>query len=274
KSIPIPQPAKAADPLPSTPSSRPWKCRLAWKLTSSFGALALIFGAIVTMIVYTRVSSTLEKEIKRRARLSVMGLTEIAKSYGAAHSETELRHAIENHVLNDSVAYIYVEDAEGKIIAHIPRELPRFLRRDFPRTAVRAVNGVEMEHRGLPVFEIAARVGEPKGGYVHLAIWSDIIHEETRRTLIPIVASILVLLCGTSAAFAWVAWYLTLPFIELVQYANLINNGELDIDLAIKEESDEVRDLARSFARMRSSLYAVLTRLKEARPAKRSNEIK
>ena len=271
KSIPIPQPAKATETVSSPPSNRPWKWRLAWKLTISFGSLALVFVAIVSVITYTRVSSTLEAEIKSRARLSVIGLSEIANSSGTAHSDTGLSRAVENHLLNDSVAYIYVEDAEGKMIAHMPRELPRFLAGEGLKSAVRAVNGVDMEYRGLPVFEIAARVGEPRGGYVHLAIWSDIIHEQTRQVLIPIVVSILILLCGMSAAFAWMVQYFMLPFGELTLYAERISQGELELDLPIKEKSGEVGDLARSFARMRSSLYAVLVRLKEAQPTNHSN---
>lgn len=271
KSIAVPQPAKAAEPVPSMPSSQPWKGRLASKLTISFGSLALIFVGLVSVITYTRVSSTLETEIKNRARLSVIGLSEIARRPGTAHGETGLGRAIENYLSNESVAYIYVEDGEGKIIAHMPRELPRFLGGEAPKSAVRAVNGVEIEYRGLPVFEIAARVGEPNGGYVHLAIWRDIIHEEIQQVLTPIVATILILLCGVSAVFAWVVGYWMLPFSELALYAQRISQGELDLDLAIKEKSDEVGDLARSFARMRSSLYAVLIRSKQAQPTNHSN---
>jgi methyl-accepting chemotaxis protein len=62
-----------------------------------------------------------------------------------------------------------------------------------------------------------------------------------------------------------------LPFSELALYAQRISQGELDLDLAIKEKSDEVGDLARSFARMRSSLYAVLIRSKQAQPTNHSN---
>lgn len=273
KSLSIAQPAKAAEAVSSSPSSQPWKWRFASKLTISFGCLALIFAALVSVITYTRVSSTLETEIKNRARLSVIGLSEIANRSGTALGDLGLSRAVQNHLLNNSVAYIYVEDGEGKIIAHMPRELPRFLAGEASKSGVRAVNGVEIEYRGLPVFEIAARVGEPNGGYAHLAIWSDTIHDEIRQVLTPIVAAILILLCGVSAVFAWVAWHLMLPFSELALYAKRISQGELDLDLTIKEKSDEVRDLARSFARLRSSLFAVLIRSKEAPQATNHSNI-
>jgi HAMP domain-containing protein len=272
-SMPISQPSEAAEILSSIPSSQPRKCRLAWKLTLSFGALALVFTVIASLVAYSRVASVFEKEIKLRAALAAMALSEIAAGHGRSRDEAKLQHAIENHVSNSLIAYIYVEDAERKILAHMPVDLPNFLRRDLRRTAGWDINGVETDYRGLPVFEVMERVGSPARGYVHLAIWHDTIEEEVRRTLLPIVASILVLGCGACAAFAWVVWSLTSPFSELVHYANRISQGELDVDLAINEESDEIRDLARSFARMRSSLYAVLVRLKDAQPANHSNEI-
>lgn len=271
-SMPISQPSEAAEILSSIPSSQPRKCRLAWKLTLSFGALALIFTVIASLVAYSRVASVFEKEIKLRAALSAMALSEFAAGHGRSRDEAELQHAIENHVSNSSIAYIYVEDAERMILAHMPRDLPRFLRRDLRRTTGWDINGVETDYRGLPVFEVMGRVGSPARGYVHLAIWHHIIEEEVRRTLLPIVASILVLGCGACAAFAWVVWSLMSPFSELVHYANRISQGELDVDLAIKEKSDEVGDLARSFARMRSSLYAVLVRLKDAQPANHSDK--
>lgn len=263
RSISISQPAKVPKPIASTPLSQPWKFRLVWKLTISFGTIALMFGAIVSIIVYSRLADAVEEEVKRRAALSVMGLSEGAKSYGANQSETELRGVIDRDVSNSSIAYIYVEDADGKIIAHIPRDLPRFLRRDFPGTSLRAVKGVETEYRGQPVFEIAARVRDTNGGYAHLAIWRDLIPAETRRILIPVIASILVVICAIMAVFARMVSYMTRPLVELVHYANRIDSGELDLDLVISEESDELRDIANSFARMRSSLYAVMIRLKQ-----------
>lgn len=263
RSIPISQPAKVAKPIVSTPLSQPRKFRLAWKLTVCFGSVAFTFGALVSIIAYSRLADAVEKEIKRHAALSVMGLSEVAKSDGVNQSETELRRVIDRHVSNSSIAYIYVEDGEGKIIAHIPRDLPRFLRRDFPGTSLQAVKGVETEYRGQPVFEIASRMRDPNGGYAHLAIWRELIAAETLRILIPVMASFLVVIGGIIALFSRMVSSMTRPLVELVHYANRIDNGELDLDLVISEESDELRDIANSFARLRSSLYAVMIRLKE-----------
>ena len=261
------------------PVSKPWRVTLAGKLTSSFAILAILFGTSVSIIAYAYLAATIEQEMKRRANLSVIGLSEIAERHGDGRGELQLRHALDDYALDASIAYVYVEDAAGRIIAHVPRELPTFLLRDFPRTAERAINGIEVPYRGLPVYEIAVRVGENKFGYVHLAIWRHAVDAETRRIVTSIVLSIVLLLCATVAVFAWAIWYFTLPLSNLGLYAHRVSKGELDLDIEFKEnealkENNEVGSLARSFARMRSSLHAILTRLESGQQANPSNHIR
>ena len=270
KHRPIPQPARVVEAVESKPSNKLWKFGLARKLTSSFGILGLLFGLTATLVAHRGLASMFEKEIKLRAELSVTSLGELANRRGA-QAELELRRAIDKYRRDSSIAYIYVEDAEGRIVAHMPQELPRFLPRDFAKNPELAIHGVEVKYRGLPVFEIATRVGEPKRGYVHLAIRRDVIQEENLRVMRPIIASILVALCALTVVFAWSIWRATRPFVELVHYANRISHGDLGLDIVIKEGSDEISDLERSFARMRSSLYAVLTRIEKARANDRSS---
>jgi HAMP domain-containing protein len=278
-SAPTPELVHQAQVAVASPSSsKPWRFTLAGKLTRSFVALALVFGAAASIIAYTRLAATFETEMKDRANLSVIGLREVASRYGNGSGEMELQQAVDEYQFDESIAYVYVEDAEGRIIAHTPQELPTFLLRDFPRTAERALNGAETLYRGLPVYEIAARMGENKFGYVHLAIWRHTSEAEARRVVTAIAISILLSVCATVAVFAWAVWYFTLPLSNLGLYAHRISRGEIDLDIEIKEneaiqENNEVGSLARSFARMRSSLHAILTRLEGAQP-NHFNEIK
>ena len=223
------------------------------------------------MITYTRLSSTLEREVKLRANVFIVSLSDIASRYASGQGELELRKAVEKFGSSRSIAYVYVEDAAGEMVAHQPRDLPLYLLRDFPKSAERALKGIEVDYRGLPVYEISMRVAEGKAGYVHLALWRDAFEEETRRVLTPVAASTLILLAGVTGAFTWAMWNLINPFITLVDRASRISKGELDLDMGLKE-TDEVGDLARSFDRMRSSLHAVLTRLEADEFAEQSNE--
>jgi len=269
-SKPVPPPAPVEESAAPAVVSKAWKLGLVGKMAASFGTLSLLFGVAASIIVYTRVGGALEAEIKRSATVFVVGLSDVAARYATAQGELELRQAVDKYGSRKLVAYVYVEDGAGRIVAHMPPELPILLRRDFPKSAERALKGIEVEYRGSPVYEITARVEGRGGGYVHVAIWRDAIEGETRRVVTPIAASILVLLSGLTVLFAWVVWHLSLPFIKLVDFASRISRGELELEVAVAE-TDEVGDLARSFERMRSSLHAVLNRLEEADSMERSN---
>jgi HAMP domain-containing protein len=250
----------------ATPPTKPWRFTLAGKLTGAFATLALIFGVSASIISYTRLAPTLETEMKRRADLSVIGLSELAKQYGKETGEVELRQAVDGYESDESIAYVYIEDPQGQIVAHTPRELPTFLLRDFPRTAERALGGVDVIYRGLRVYEVAARVDGAQPGYVHLAIWRHAVEAETRRVVTSILVSILLSLTVAVAFCAWAVCYFTLPLSNLGIYAHRVSRGEIDLDIELQEnqalqENSEIGSLACSFARMRSSLHAIVTRL-------------
>jgi HAMP domain-containing protein len=269
-SKPAPPPASVEESAAPAVVRKAWKLGLVGKMAASFGTLGLLFGVAASIIVYARVGGALEAEIRRRAAVFVVGLSDVAARYATAQGELELRQTVDKYGSRKSVAYVYFEDGAGRIIAHMPPELPILLRRDFPKSAERALKGIESDYRGSPVYEITARVESRGGGYVHVAIWRDAIEEEARRVVTPIAASILVLLSGLALLFAWVVWHLSLPFIKLVDFTSRISRGELDLEVDVAE-TGEVGDLARSFERMRSSLHAVLNRLEEADSMERSN---
>jgi HAMP domain-containing protein len=269
-SKPAPPPAPVEESAAPVVVSKAWKLGLVGKMAASFGTLGLLFGVAASIIVFTRVGGALETEIRRRATVFVVDLSDVAARYPTAQGKLELRQTVDKYGSRKSVAFVYVEDGAGRIVAHMPPELPILLRRDFPKSAERALKGVEVDYRGSPVYEITARVEGRGGGYVHVAIWRDAIEEETRRVVTPIAASILVLLSGLTVLFAWVVWHLSLPFIKLVDFTSRISRGELDLEVDVAE-TGEVGDLARSFERMRSSLHAVLNRLEEADSMERSN---
>jgi hypothetical protein len=128
---------------------------LVGKLSVCFCALSLLLGVAVIAIVFSRLAGGLDKEIKRHAGIVALSLSEAAKRYGAPQGEIELRKVMDKYAASNSIAYIYFEDARGRMVAHRPQELPIWLHRDFPKSAERALNGVEVDYRGSPVYEIA-----------------------------------------------------------------------------------------------------------------------
>jgi HAMP domain-containing protein len=254
---------KPTSPLPSAEAPVQNKQRqygLLGKLTFSFCTVGILFGISAGIIVYRFLSRGIDKQIESRADDMVFGINEIATRHLPAGTIQELANVIAKYASTEGVAFIFIEDAEGRIIVHHPKDLPIYLDRDFPRSAERALHGATVKYRGSAVYEVAKRVGSGREGFVHLGLSRGVIEAESQRALTPIVAMIVVALLGISAGFVYIAWSLNRPLLDLVQHADRISKGEFGVPLQLKR-ADEIGEIARSLERLRSSLRAVVSRL-------------
>lgn len=254
---------KPTSALPSAeepPQNKRRQHGLLGKLTVSFCAVGIFFGISAGVIVYGFLSRVMDKQVEGRADDMAFGINEIATRNLAAGTIQSLSNIIDKYASRDGVAFIFIEDATGRIIVHHPKDLPIYLDRDFPRSAERALRGAVVQYRGSAVYEVAKRVGSGRQGFVHLGLWRGMIEAESRRALAPMVAMMAVALLGISVAFVYIAWSLNQPLLDLVQHADRISKGEFGVPLQLKR-ADEIGEIARSLERMRSSLRAVMSRL-------------
>ncbi|MBM2803605.1 MAG: ATP-binding region ATPase domain protein [Deltaproteobacteria bacterium] len=232
------------------------------KLACGFSAIGIVFGVAAYVIVFVHFSRVYEKELVSRAQVTTIALTDLVRHRQATKSANEIADDVKKYAAIKAVAYVYVEDAKGAIIAHTPKDLPRHLNRDFPKSAERAVDGVNVQYRGQGVFEVANRIGTGNSGFVHLGIWRDALGVEMRIALFPIAVSIVVLLLGITGLFIVIARCLNRPLFDLVEQADRISRGDFSVALSLKR-TDEIGDIARSIERMRASLHAVVRRLEQ-----------
>lgn len=225
-----------------------------------FTTVAVLLSVAVCLIAYGYLYRIMEQNLKARAEAMALALADISAQHFDGGTFDGLPAEIGRYEPDQILAYAYVEDAGGKIVGHTPADLPRYLRRDFPRSAVQAIRGIEIEYRGEPIYEVAKRFGGPNGGFVHLGLWRAAAAEETWRAVIPIFLTIVVLLAGTLGASAVIMRRLSRPFLKLVEDASRISKGDWVAPLELKRV-DEIGDIARSLERLRSSLRAVVARL-------------
>ena len=239
------------------------------RLACAFFVVAVMFGIATCVIVYSFFWRASEKDLKARADAIGTSITEIVPRQLTPAGNSKLRDDIYNYASDESIAYIYIEDAEGRIIAHTPSDLPRYLRRDFSSSPERAVGGIDRRYRGATVFEIAKRVGDGKSGFVHVAVRRDLVEAEAWRVVMAIAASIfIVLIVGVVLFLIYVNRCINRPFFELVEHANRISKGDFGVQLGVARK-DELGEIARSLERLRSSLRAMLTRLEQRPTTKR-----
>lgn len=257
--------SRAAAPVTEASTPPPRAARqfsLLSKLTFSIGAVGLLFGAAACLAVYGYLSRAIAREVKDRVETMTSGLRDMVVPGMVAGRFDEVTAALERYASKTAAAYLYVEDHEGRMIAHWPSDLPRYLRRDFPSSSERALGGVEGEYRSSSVYELAERVSDGPSGFVHFAIWRESMQAEARRAVTVITAATgIVLLCLVGAFLAMARWF-SRPLADLVSHAERISKGDLAVPLALHRD-DELGDIARSFERLRASLRAVTARLEQ-----------
>ena len=238
----------------------------------SFGMVGLIFGLVVCIVVFSFLGLAIERQSKNHVAVMTMGVGEIVAPAVRAGNIDAAAGAIERFAATYSVAYLYLEDANGRIIAHWPRELLRYLRRDFPNSTERALRGVDSEYQGVDTYEVARRMGDGKLGFVHLAVRRQAINAETYRVTAVVAAMILIVVICIIGLFLLLSRSLLRPLADLVDQAARLSKGDFDVGLEL-QRSDEFGDIARSLERLRSSLRAVTTRLDKRQLAQRSGEL-
>lgn len=254
-------PQPPSDAIPGTESGVWPQAGLLARLTCAFVAVAALFGVAVCVIVYTFLWRASEKELEVRVNAIAIGITTFSEGHPSLSGISKLREDINRYTVNNLIAYIYITDAYGKIVAYTPTDLPSYLRRDIPNSTEPAIGGIDVSYHGESAFEIARRLGD--GGIVRVAFWRDLIDAETRRVLGPIAVSIFaILILAVGLFYAYVNRCINRPFFELVEHANRISKGEFAVQLGVGRQ-DEFGEIARSLERLRSSLRAMLARLEQ-----------
>ena len=111
---------------PATPS---WQgSSLRWKFVAAFGGLILLLGVCVIGIVYYLTGSALQRQVDLRSAAIAANLSDAAAGYVSRKNALELDALIAKYGRLDGVAYAYIQDPKGEIIATSLQPFPAELR--------------------------------------------------------------------------------------------------------------------------------------------------
>ncbi len=230
------------------------------KLIVSFIAIGLFVAIAASSITYSYLYRAAERSVKVRAGIAAMAVNATTVWHVDGQRYQELREELAKVISRPAVAYAYVEDGLGKLIAHAPKDMPNHLSRR-PSLEARLMTAEQLvRYRSEIVYDHAQRSGLNNQFVVHLGIWHDSVAAETWAVLGPVLLLALVVV----ACAAWVFIILLRDshrsLLELVEQSERIGRGDFSASVGTKRV-DELGDLARSMERMRSSLRAVLARI-------------
>jgi HAMP domain-containing protein len=236
---------------------------LKWKIGGIFTAAMLILGVAVIAAVYQLTEATLREQLDKRARAVATNFSDAAAGHVAARNLLALHALARKYTLLDGVAYAYVEDGKGEVIAHTLGTFPEALRRGDAAGGKRQTVRRELTLGDKKVYETAVPVLEGQMGRVHVGFWADAVGTEIQRALLPIIGVIAVVpVVGALLSFLLAHWIVR-PIIGLREVADKVTLGDLETSVGgdCVNATDEIGDLARALERMRSSLKAAMLRL-------------
>jgi HAMP domain-containing protein len=248
----------------ATPARLGWQgSSLRWKFVTAFGGLILLLGVCVIGIVYYLTGNALQRQVDLRSAAIATNLSDAAAGYVSRRNALELDALIAKYGRLDGVAYAYIQDPKGEIIASSLQPFPVELKESAFITDQRTSKARTTSVRGQSVYETRVPLLDGQLGAVHVGLWAETIQQDVRGTLLTIVGLITLCLAVGIAISTMIASKAIRPLLDLKSIADDKNRGQLDTPVSF-QSNDEVGELARSLERMRASLKAAMVRLNRA----------
>jgi HAMP domain-containing protein len=229
---------------------------LKWKITSTFSGLIFALGLLVIGIVYYFAGNALQKQAELRSGAIATNLADASAGFVSRRSTLELDALVAKYGRLDGVAYAFVQDAKGEVLASSVQPFPVELTESVVSTPASKTTSL----RGKTVFETRSPVLDGQLGIVRVGLWAETVQDDMRTTLLPIIGLIFLCLALGVGLSIMLAGRAIKPILELKTIADEISRGRLDSTVSIQSD-DEVGELGRSLQRMRASLKAAMVRL-------------
>jgi two-component system, cell cycle sensor histidine kinase and response regulator CckA len=235
---------------------------LTWKIGGIYTAVMLILSILLIAAMYQLTKNMLRDQLDKSALAIATNLSDAAAGHLVGRNLLALHALARKYSLLDGVAYVFVEDNKGQILAHTLVTFPPELGEKLP-AGQRETMRRELSLGGRPVYETSAPVLEGQMGSVHVGFWADTMEAEIRNALLSMVGIISIVPLVAALLSFLLAHWIVKPIKGLTEVADKVTRGDLETSVSEKfvAARDEIGDLARSLERMRSSLKAAMLRL-------------
>lgn len=236
---------------------------LKFKIGGIFTAVVVVLCLFVIVGAYRLTRDILRDQLDKRALAMATNLSDAAAGHIVAKNVLALHALARKYTLFDGVAYAYIEDGKGEIVAHTFGTFPPELRQATPGGAQRMPYRRELSLQDKAVYEAGVPVLDGQAGIVRVGFWADAVQTEINAALLRLIAIISVVpVIGALVSFLLAHWIVQ-PIVGLTQVADKVTMGDLETSVSgdCVKSRDEIGDLARSLERMRSSLKAAMLRL-------------
>src|SRR5690242_12420950 len=126
---------------------------LKWTITSAFSGVIIVLGLCVIGIVYYLTGNALQHQVELRATAIATNLSDASAAYVSKKSVLELDALIAKYGRLEGVAYAFVQDAKGEVLASSLQPFPAELKGTSPAQNQRSSSSKTTTLRGRSVYD-------------------------------------------------------------------------------------------------------------------------
>lgn len=150
---------------------------LEWKI------MVLALGLLFVVIVNQLIGRVLRTQMDESAVVIATNLSDAAAGYIASKDVLPLKTTVTKYARLNRVAYAFIKDREGKVIAHSLATFSPELEEELTSDQRRQVSRRELTLQGKPVYETREPILEGRLGTAHIGIWADAVEREIDQAL-------------------------------------------------------------------------------------------
>jgi sensor histidine kinase regulating citrate/malate metabolism len=158
--------------------------RLSWEdISLEWKVITLIFGLLSVAIANQLMGRALRIQMDESAVVMATNLSDAAAGYLASKDVLPLKTTVTKYARLNRVAYVFIKDREGKVIAHSLATFSPELQQELTSDQRRQVSRRELTLKGKTVYETREPILEGQLGTAHVGIWADAVEREIDQAL-------------------------------------------------------------------------------------------
>jgi sensor histidine kinase regulating citrate/malate metabolism len=150
---------------------------LEWKI------MLLVVGLLFLVIVNQLMGRALRNQMDESAVVMATNLSDAAAGYLASKDILQLQTTVTKYARLSKVAYAFIRDREGKVIAHSLATFSPELQEELTSDQRRQLSRRELTLQGKPVYETRQPILDGQLGTAHIGIWANAVEREIYQAL-------------------------------------------------------------------------------------------
>ena len=150
---------------------------LEWKI------MILVLGLLFLVIVNQLMGRALRTQMDESAVIMTTNLSDAAAGYIASKDVLQLKTTVTKYARLNRVAYAFIKDREGNVIAHSLAAFSPELQQELTSDQRRQVSRRELTLEGKTVHETREPILDGQLGTAHIGIWADAVEREIYQAL-------------------------------------------------------------------------------------------